>query len=77
LALLKRPYWQRVWIIQELALNRHFTIFLCGNRAFFSRELAAAIICQKNIEHIKTAVSQSHPDDPWPVIYHVFELLYP
>jgi hypothetical protein len=34
LSLLSRPYWRRVWIVQELALNHHATTFVCGDRAF-------------------------------------------
>ena len=30
LAFLSRDYWQRLWIIQELALNHNMTLFLCG-----------------------------------------------
>jgi hypothetical protein len=33
--LLRQPYWKRVWIIQELAMNHKNTMFICGDRAFF------------------------------------------
>jgi hypothetical protein len=32
LSFLSRRYWQRLWIIQELALNHHMTLFLCSER---------------------------------------------
>lgn len=37
--LLRKPYWKRVWIIQELAMNHHHTLFICGDTAFFRQEL--------------------------------------
>ena len=30
-------YWRRLWIIQELALNHHMSIFLCGERQLSRR----------------------------------------
>jgi hypothetical protein len=37
MSLFQRPYWQRVWIIQELSMNSNLTIFICGDRAFYRR----------------------------------------
>lgn len=46
--LLRRPYWKRLWIIQELAMNHQDTIFICGNRAFFREELREALaLCKR------------------------------
>jgi hypothetical protein len=28
-------YWRRLWIIQELALNHHMSLFMCGERQLF------------------------------------------
>lgn len=37
---LSRPYWTRLWIIQELALNHNATLFLCGNRQLTRQVIA-------------------------------------
>jgi hypothetical protein len=37
--LLGEPYWKRVWIIQELAMNHQNTLFIYGERAVFRKEL--------------------------------------
>jgi len=37
--LLRKPYWKRVWIIQELAMNHHHTLFIYGDTAFFRQDL--------------------------------------
>lgn len=34
LGLCSRQYFKRMWIIQELALNKNMTMFLCGDRRF-------------------------------------------
>ena len=39
---LGRPYWRRVWVIQELALARH-TVVHCGNHEVFWIELRSGI----------------------------------
>ena len=43
LALCAREYWYRLWIIQELAFNRHMTLFMCGEKQL-SREMIQATI---------------------------------
>jgi hypothetical protein len=48
-SLLSLDYWQRVWIIQELALNHNLTLFMYGSESF-SREMIHAFckICLKS-----------------------------
>jgi hypothetical protein len=41
-ALLKRTWWQRMWVIQELALARE-TVFHCGTKKVGIEPLAAAL----------------------------------
>ena len=48
LKILKRPYWNRLWIIQELAMNHRNTTFVCGNRIFSRNELREVLwFCQR------------------------------
>ena len=35
LHLLRRPYWQRMWIIQELAMGHYCITVICGKRRIF------------------------------------------
>jgi hypothetical protein len=52
-----RLYWQRVWIIQELAMNHNSTIFLCGPRALSRRQVrTAAEFGLQNIEMLAPAL---------------------
>lgn len=41
---LRKPYWKRVWIIQELAMNHQNTLFICGERAFFQKQLQVTLM---------------------------------
>ena len=46
--LLRKPYWKRVWIIQELAMNHHHTLFIYGDTAFFRQELKSTLeLCMR------------------------------
>ncbi|KAH7351369.1 heterokaryon incompatibility protein-domain-containing protein [Rhexocercosporidium sp. MPI-PUGE-AT-0058] len=58
LSFLSRNYWQRLWIIQELALNHNMTLFLCGKRSLSRSMILRA--CQFCIRHAET-IDQSTP----------------
>jgi hypothetical protein len=88
-ALLSRNYWKRLWIIQELALNRNMTLFLCGIKSF-SRSMIIRIckFCKNRAEEIDSAIRSqeiqddaSHLDVPhvsgriWPLVYTLEKLL--
>ena len=82
ISLLDRPYWRRVWIVQELALNHNHTAFICGERMFFRDELELTLrFCFASIVAIRTALSQSSNEtlaarfDPWPVFTHHHSLI--
>ncbi|KAF2175585.1 HET-domain-containing protein [Zopfia rhizophila CBS 207.26] len=62
---LKRPYWERLWIIQELAVNHHSTLFVIGTM-FLSREmvLSAMKYCKMDAETIEQLLRQPC-DRPW------------
>ncbi|PMD48905.1 HET-domain-containing protein, partial [Hyaloscypha variabilis F] len=60
ISFLERPYWSRVWIIQELALAKHTTIH-CGGRqmswaqflsAFRSQERDAKQSASRSLKHL-------------------------
>lgn len=42
--LLSRPYWTRLWVIQELAMNHRNTTFICGDRVLFREELRELLL---------------------------------
>ena len=80
--LLDRPYWRRVWIIQELALNHYDTAYICGERMFFRDELELALqFCFASIVTIRKALSLSDNEaypasfDPWPLFAHHHTLI--
>jgi hypothetical protein len=53
-ALCYRPYWSRVWIIQEVLLARHATV-LCGAKSCYWWELSASL----EASHVDSAILQS------------------
>jgi len=82
LSLFDWPYWRRVWVVQELALNHNLTTFICGQRIFFRDELERTLqFCFATIASIRIALSQSTEEvfpsrfDPWPVFTHRHNLI--
>ena len=74
--LLQRPYWQRLWIIQELALNHKNTTFICGNKLFFRQELDVALDCITcTVQYYSSlAIKEPLTLDWWPVVEHIRKL---
>jgi hypothetical protein len=74
-ALLKKPYWSRLWIIQELAANHHSTLFLCG-KTFLTREMLkkGADCCQKLLRE-DSRFSQRVRSDIWFIATRVYRLV--
>ncbi|KAF7671334.1 hypothetical protein GT037_010659 [Alternaria burnsii] len=62
----RKPYWNRAWIIQELAMNHNSTLFLCGKYKLTRRMLRlGAIYCQELLQAYEDRSSQSNHDlDP-------------
>ncbi|KAH8590966.1 heterokaryon incompatibility protein-domain-containing protein [Bisporella sp. PMI_857] len=86
LSFLCRGYWRRLWIIQEMALNRHMSLFLCGGKQL-SRVmiLRACLYCMQNSNAIDPLITQ-HLDAThtsiapmnksiWPTVSHVKSLI--
>lgn len=80
--ILARDYWKRMWIIQELTLNQHMTLFMCGG-LHLSRVMIwsaaqfcyhhSARICQSLKANIKKkSIDESHAAaDLWQLAYDV------
>jgi hypothetical protein len=50
-AFTKKPYWNRSWIIQELAMNHNSTLILCGNFKLTRRMIRlGAVYCQEMLQ---------------------------
>lgn len=61
-AFMRKPYWNRSWIIQELAVNHNSTLILCGRFKLTRRMIRlGAIYCQ---EWLKASENQSDQSDP-------------
>jgi len=86
LSFLSRNYWQRLWIIQELAMNHNMTLFLCGEKSL-SRSMILRVcqFCMRHAEMIDQITPSSVkvvPDSSsytygsiWSTIYRVYCLL--
>ncbi|CAI6226788.1 unnamed protein product [Periconia digitata] len=42
---MKKPYWTRLWIVQELAANHNNTLFLCGTKRLTRQMIKMAADC--------------------------------
>jgi hypothetical protein len=62
----RKPYWNRAWIIQELAMNHNSTLFLCGRYKLTRRMLRlGTTYCQELLQVYEDRFSQSNHDlDP-------------
>jgi len=50
-AFMKKPYWNRAWIIQELAMNHNSTLILCGKFKLTRRMIRlGAVWCQELLQ---------------------------
>lgn len=57
-AFIQKPYWNRSWIIQELAMNHNSTLILCGKFKLTRRMIRlGAVYCQ---ELLQTSEDQSY-----------------
>ncbi|PSN63435.1 HET-domain-containing protein [Corynespora cassiicola Philippines] len=77
-ALFKRPWWERVWIRQEIAL--HYTVKMwCGDKSFDMNALGSALFMLKHISSLGYASTTSYSEEdsavslPWD--YHPEKLL--
>ncbi|CAN9374413.1 unnamed protein product [Alternaria alternata] len=77
-AFVQKPYWDRAWIIQELAMNHNSTLFLCGRYKLTRRMLRlGAIYCQELLQAYEDQSSLfKHDLDPaaWPKASRVYRL---
>lgn len=58
LSLLSRNYWRRLWIIQELALNRKKALFMCGDRRLTRQAIwQVCLVCMRYADDIEQQLS--------------------
>jgi hypothetical protein len=62
----QKRYWNRTWIVQELALNHHSTLLLCGRHKLTRRMVRlGASLSQQLLKDIEaSSISLSEPFDP-------------
>jgi hypothetical protein len=78
-AFFKKPYWNRSWIIQELAMNRNSTLILCGKFKLTRRMIRlGATYCQKFLktsEHLSYKFKHDLDMDAWHTASRVYRLV--
>jgi hypothetical protein len=74
-AFLRKPYWYRLWVVQELAVNHNHTLFLCGTRSL-TREMVKMAVrcCQKLLRENSPAIITSN-QDAWKISTRVYRLV--
>jgi hypothetical protein len=86
LTLWSRSYFQRMWIIQELAMNSNMSLFMCGDRQFPRQALHnASTFCENFAGAILQALADTTPLnrsssgmnslDVWSTAYNVHRLI--
>jgi hypothetical protein len=62
-AFVRKPYWNRAWIIQELAMNHNSTLIMCGRFKLTRRMLLlGSIYCQELLQAYEERSDQSEHD---------------
>jgi hypothetical protein len=56
ISLFRRPYWQRAWILQEMALANDL-VFMCGVTTISHWDLMMGIVAYEKLEDIVTSSS--------------------
>ena len=51
-AVTQKPYWNRCWIIQELAMNHNSTLFLCGKFKMTRKMIQSGALWGRNRSHV-------------------------
>ena len=76
-AVICRPYWRRLWIIQEAALGRGNTPILCGDKALAWKQFARAFtLLTRTDEVINTYITNELKDASIPFEIKVWANLY-
>jgi hypothetical protein len=71
---MRKPYWNRLWIIQELAANRHSTLFICGEEEITRETLRLAAQCCQKI-YKEDAPYARQQTDLWEITSRLLRLI--
>lgn len=74
-AFMRKPYWSRLWIIQELATNHHSTLFLCGKQALTREMLKKGADCCQKLSKEGRRFYQSIRSDIWLIATRIHRLV--
>ncbi|KAH6849524.1 heterokaryon incompatibility protein-domain-containing protein [Alternaria alternata] len=77
-AFAQKPYWNRAWIIQELAANHNSTLLLCGRSKLTRRMIRlGATYCRELLTALQDQTCQSDLDSKpgsWPIVSSIYWL---
>jgi hypothetical protein len=74
-AFLRKPYWYRLWVIQELAVNHDHTVFLCGTRTLTRDMVKMAVRCCQKLLREKDTIIGTSNQDAWKNSTRVYRLV--
>jgi hypothetical protein len=74
-AFLRKPYWYRLWVVQELAVNHDHTVFLCGTRTLTRDMVKMAVRCCQKLLREKFSVIGTSNQDAWKNSTRVYRLI--
>ncbi|CAO2653350.1 Nn.00g027610.m01.CDS01 [Neocucurbitaria sp. VM-36] len=74
-AFMRKPYWGRLWIIQELAANHHSTLFLCGKRTLNREMISKGSDCCQKLLREDRRFAPSARSDVWLIATRMYRLV--
>jgi hypothetical protein len=74
-AFLRKPYWYRLWVVQELAVNHDHTVFLCGTRTLTRDMVKMAVRCCQKLLREKVPIIGTSNQDAWKISTRVYRLI--
>jgi hypothetical protein len=73
-AFMRKPYWSRLWIIQELVANPTSTLFVCGTIELTRETLKLAVRCCQKLQREEARFTR-HDADMWEISSRLFRLI--
>lgn len=72
---MKKPYWTRLWIVQELAANHDNTLFLCGSKRLTRQMIKMAADCCNKLLRDDSRFPSKEQKDIWSISRRMYCLV--
>jgi hypothetical protein len=72
---MRKPYWSRLWIIQELAVNQNATLFLCGSQKLTRETVRMGASCCQILLRENRVFTHKVGLDAWDISTRAYRLV--